>query len=95
LAEPARYRHPQRGDHAYAVLAAVCQSARARLTPERWRAAWQIMATAAQSGGADVAAVAVRDLVRARSPKLALPVEHLSAFYPLLEAAGLLGAEAA
>jgi hypothetical protein len=95
LANPASYRHPRRGDHAYAVLAAISQAARARLTPDRWRAAWRIMATAAQSGGADIAAVAVRDLVRARTPQLAVPVEHLSAFYPLLEAAGLLEAEAA
>jgi hypothetical protein len=53
------------------------------------------MAAAAQAGGADIAAVAVRDLVRARTPNLPLPVEHLTAFYPLLEAAGLLEREAA
>jgi hypothetical protein len=95
LADPTAYRHPRRGDHAYAVLAAVSQAARARLTPDRWRAAWHVMGTAAQSGGADIAAVAVRDLVRARTPALSVPTEHLSAFYPLLEAAGLLEAEAA
>ncbi len=95
LRNPARYQHPERGDHAYAILAAVCQAARARLTPERWQAAWHIMAAAANAGGADIAAVAVRDLVRARTSKLPLPVGHLSAFYPLLEAAGLLAAEAA
>jgi hypothetical protein len=95
LASPAKYQHPSRGDHAYAILAAVCQAARARLTHERWQAAWRIMAAAAQAGGADIAAVAVRDLVRARTPNLPLPVEHLTAFYPLLEAAGLLEREAA
>ncbi len=73
----------------------MCQAARARLTPERWQAAWRIMAAAAQAGGADIAAVAVRDLVRARTQDLALPVKELAAFYPLLEAAGLLEREAA
>jgi hypothetical protein len=95
LANPQKYRHPLRGDHAYAILAAVAQAARGRLTPQRWQAAWQIMAAAADSGGADIAAVAVRDLVRARTPKLPLPIEELRAFYPLLETAGLLDTEAA
>jgi hypothetical protein len=95
LADPTKYRHPVRGDHAYAILAAVVQAARARLTAERWRSAWRIMAAAADAGGADIAAVAVRDLVRARTPKLPLPLEDLRAFYPLLETAGLLETEAA
>jgi hypothetical protein len=93
LAEPLAYRHPQRGDHAYAVLGAVCQAALGRLTPERWKAAWQILAQAAYAGGADVAAVSVRGLARARTGQLALPIEELTAFFPLLEAAGLLGSE--
>ena len=50
LADPESYRHPARGDQAYAVLAAVCQAAIGRLTPERWQAAWRILAQAAGGG---------------------------------------------
>ena len=89
LADPASYRHPARGDLAYAVLAAVCQAAIGRLTPERWQAAWRILAAAAGAGGADVAATAARALARARTPGLPLPVEQLTPFLPLLQEAGL------
>ena len=36
-------------------------------------------------------AVSARDLARARKSDLPLPVDELTAFFPLLEAAGLLG----
>ncbi|MCZ2111748.1 MAG: AAA family ATPase [Dehalococcoidia bacterium] len=94
LTKPAEYRHPQRSDQAYAILNAVALSAIARLTQERWEAAWQIHAAAAGSGGADVAAASARKLALARKPELRLPVEHLEAFFPVLEAAGLLAPSA-
>jgi hypothetical protein len=90
LADPGRYRHPQRGDQAYAILSSVSQAAIEDLTPERWRAAWQILARAARAGGADVAASAARDLARSRTPDLATPARELRHFFPILEAAGLL-----
>lgn len=93
LANPDSYRHPNRGDQAYAVLSAVAQSASNRLTKPRWQAAWQILAKAAESGGADVAAAAARSLARAGRPKmkdLGVPVKELQPFLPVLQNAGLI-----
>ena len=90
LADPDAYRHPQRGDQAYAILSSVSQAAIENLTPGRWHAAWQVLASAAQAGGADVAAAAARDLARARTADLDTPVRELRHFFPILEAAGLL-----
>jgi hypothetical protein len=90
LAAPGEYRHPARSDQAYAVLSAVAQAAIANLAPDRWLAAWTILAAAAEAGGADVAAASARRLALARKADLPLPVEQLTAFFPVLEAAGLL-----
>jgi hypothetical protein len=92
LAEPDAYRHPSRGDQAYAVLGAVCQAAIGRLSPERWLAAWKVLALAARAGGADVAASAAGRLARAQTADLPLPTQELEAFFPILRAASLLGA---
>ncbi len=95
LANPASYRHPSRGDLAYATLSAVSLAAIGRLTPQRWLAAWHVLSLAASAGGADVAASAARRLVRARTGDLPLPTRDLEAFLPILGAAGLLGGRAA
>lgn len=91
LAEPSKYRHPDRGDQAYAVISAVCQAALADLTPERWLAAWTVLAAAASAGSPDVAAAAARALARARRDDLPLPTQQIAPFIPVLRAAGLLG----
>jgi hypothetical protein len=90
LADPAAYRHPERGDQAFAILSSVAQAAIQELTPERWHAAWKVLARAAEVGGADVAAAAARDLARARTADLDAPVSELRYFFPILEAVGLL-----
>jgi len=90
LANPERFKLPERGDQAYAVLSSVATAAAGNLTKERWAAAWRIMGEAAAQGGKDVAAVSVRTLARARRPDLALPPE-LREFVPLLQKAGDIG----
>jgi hypothetical protein len=90
LAHPERYRHPERGDQAYAVISAVCQAAIADLAPERWLAAWTVLASAASAGSPDVAAAAARSLARERRDDLPLPTRQIGPFIPVLEAAGLL-----
>ena len=47
LADPGAYKHPARGDHAYAILTSVSQAAIDNLTPGRWHAAWKVLARAA------------------------------------------------
>src|SRR5262249_57018933 len=93
-AEPGEYRHPARGDQAYAVLSAVVQSAVGRLTPDRWLGAWRVLSLAAQAGGTDVAAAAARALARARTGELPLPTREIAAFFPILQAAALIPAAA-
>jgi len=82
-----------RGDKDFAILAAVAQAVLGSLTPERWLRGLEIMHQAAQGGAADVAALAVRDLMRAyRQGKVQgpLPTGLLHPFISLLKEAGLL-----
>ena len=91
LEKPIKYRHPKRGDQAYAVLSAVVQAAMENLTELRWLNAWKILAKAADKGSPDVAAAPARNLARAYEPTFPMPEKELEAFGPLLRAAGLLG----
>jgi hypothetical protein len=91
LATPAQFTLPERGDLAYAVLAAVATAVVSRCTTERWAAAWEILGAAADQGAADIAAAAARQLARLRreKPELPLPTQ-VSKFVPILKEAGLL-----
>ncbi len=93
LSGPERFQLPERGDKAFAVLAAVVAAAVSNLTPERWVAAWRVLARAADQGAPDVAAAAARGLAAARRPGFPRPVEEMKRFIPLLQEAGLLQAE--
>src|SRR6202167_5027187 len=88
LADPASFRLPERGDRAYAALAAVAAAVAADPTPERWTAGWQVLRLAADAPP-DVAAVAARVLAKCRPEGAPLPAE-IHRFAPLLRAAGLL-----
>jgi hypothetical protein len=88
LADPASFRLPERGDRAYAALAAIAAAVAADPTPERWTAGWQVLGLAADVAP-DVAAVAARVLAKCRPEGAALPAE-IRRFAPLLRDAGLL-----
>jgi hypothetical protein len=90
LADPASFRLPERGDRAYAALAAVAAAVAADPTPERWTAGWQVLGLAAEAAP-DVAAVAARVLARCRPEGAALPAQ-IKLFAPVLRDAGLLQA---
>ncbi len=88
LADPASFRLPERGDRAYAALAAIAAAVAADPTPARWTAGWQVLGLAADTAP-DVAAVAARVLAKCRPPDADPPAEiHL--FAPVLRDAGLL-----
>jgi hypothetical protein len=90
LADPASFRLPERGDRAYAALAAIASAVAADPAPDRWAAGWQVLGLAADTAP-DVAAVAARVLARCRPEGAPLPAEiHL--FAPVLRDAGLLQA---
>jgi hypothetical protein len=88
LADPSAFRLPERGDRAYAALAAVAAAVAGNLTAERWTAGWRVLGQAADSAP-DVAAVAARVLARCRPEGAALPAE-IKRFAPVLRDAGLL-----
>ena len=90
LADPRSFRAPARGDHVYTVLNAVITAALANLTPERWKAAWQIIGIAADQAGPDIAAFAAQRLAKAREkrPDLSTPREALR-FVPILKELGI------
>jgi hypothetical protein len=89
LADPASFRLPDRGDRAYAALAAVAAAVAADPTPERWTAGWQVLGLAAD-GAPDVAAVAARVLARCRPAGLKDMPPEIHLFIPVLKDAGLL-----
>ncbi len=90
LSHPDRFRVPDRGDQAFAVLTAVIAAAVSRLTKDRWLAAWTVLARAAEQGAKDIAAAAAKSLAGARKPGLPLPQKELQGFIPLLQKGGLM-----
>ena len=88
LADPASFRLPERGDRAYAALAAIAAAVAADPTPARWTAGWQVLGLAADTAP-DVAAVAARVLAKCRPPDADPPAE-IRLFAPVLRDAGLL-----
>jgi hypothetical protein len=89
LANPGSFVLPERGDRAYAALAAVAAAVAARPTPERWAAGWQVLGGVA-ADAPDVAAVAARVLARCRPSDLVTMPAEIKLFAPVLRDAGLI-----
>ena len=90
LRDPDKFKVPERGDQAFAVLTAVVTAAVGNLTSERWMAAWTVLARAAEQGAKDIAAASAKALAQARKPGLPLPQKELREFIPLLQKGGLM-----
>jgi hypothetical protein len=90
IKDPKNFRLPDRGDKIYAVLSAVVAAVLRDLNQDRWRAGWEILATAANQGAPDLAAAVAKSLAQARRPEFPLPVQEVRAFLPVLRAAGLM-----
>lgn len=88
LADPDSFELPLRGDRAYAALSSIASVVAADATVARWLAGWRVFGKAGETAP-DVAAAAARTLARCRPPGAPVPAE-LTAFAPLLRAAGLL-----
>jgi hypothetical protein len=85
-----------RGDRVFAVLQAVLSAVVADCTPERWTAAVEVCAAAAEVAGVDPAVPVVRALMRAElRPAGAVLPQAILTFRAPLALAGLLGTEAA
>ena len=89
LSDPTSFRLPDRGDRAYAALAAVTAAVLADNTAPRWEAAWTAIASAAGSRHADLAVTAVRTLTAHRPDGAMPPPEVLLTMTPVLRTAGL------
>lgn len=90
LSDPASFRLPDRGDRAYAALAAIVAAVLSNNTPARWEAAWQAIAAAAAKSQPDIAVAAVRSLVTHRPDGAVPPATVLTTMTPVLRTAGLL-----
>ena len=89
LANPASFRLPERGDRAYAALAAVAAAVAANPTPERWAAGWQVLGLAAEAAP-DVGAAAARVLAKCRPQGVVEMPAEIKLFAPVLRDAGLM-----
>jgi hypothetical protein len=95
LAAPDQLVLPERGDRAYAVLAAVVAAVLSDCTAARWSAGVRAVSVAARQGKPDVGAAAMTSLMRRRptvkGTVVPLPAE-IKDFVPVLKRAGLLAA---
>ncbi len=89
LKDPESFQLPNRQDKTFAVLAAVASSVIGKMTMDRWKAGWKVMAKAAKLGSVDVAAAAAKQLAIHR-PKGAVAPQEALVFLPLFQKAGLL-----
>jgi hypothetical protein len=89
LRDPESFRLPDRGDRAYAALAAVTSAVIANNTAERWEAAWRAIAAGTRNGNADIAVAAARSLIGNRPDGAVPPSDVLTAMAPVLRTAGL------
>jgi MoxR-like ATPase len=89
LRDPTAFRLPERGDRAYAALAAVTAAVLANNTAERWEAAWLAIAAGTENGHADIAVAAVRSLIAHRPDGAVPPPKVLTQMTPVLKTAGL------
>ena len=89
LAHPGKFKLPERGDQAFAVLSSVAAAACANLTQERWVAAWDIIDRCCKGQAKDIAARAAIVLAnqRAKVPDYPVPTAALKELEPLLAAA--------
>lgn len=89
LRNPSAFRVPDRGDRAYAALAALTAAVIANNTPARWEAAWQAIAAATGKSQPDLAVAAVRSLIAHRPDGAVPPADVLMTMTPVLRTAGL------
>ena len=88
LANPKKFRLPDRGDKAHAQLSSILSAVLSENTPERWEKGWILFAKAADKYP-DVATVVSRDLaVNAPTTTIDPPAEA-NVFYDILKEAGL------
>lgn len=90
LADPARFRLPDRGDRQFAVLSAITAAVAANPTATRWEAAFEVIEQAVSRGASDIAAVAARGLAECAPPGLESLPATLTTLAPVLGKAGLL-----
>jgi MoxR-like ATPase len=89
LLDPASFRLPDRGDRAYAALAALTAAVIGDNTPSRWEAAWTAISAATKQRQADIAVAAIRSLIAHRPDGAAPPADVLAKMAPVLRTAGL------
>ncbi len=90
LKDPKAWHLPKRGDLTYAILTSIVDAVVRRGSVDRQVSAWEVLATAAREGGADVGAVAARRLAGRTKPEAARKAaDAIRAYLPVLKAAGL------
>jgi hypothetical protein len=89
LRDPESFELPERGDRAFAALAALTAAVLSNNTAERWEAAWIAIAAGTADGRTDIAVSAIRTLI-AHRPVGAVPAaQTLAKMAPVLREAGL------
>lgn len=81
----------KRADRLFAILSNVALAVRSNPTPERWQAAWSVLARVAEAKQADVAVISAHTLLAMKpsDPAYRLPVKELAPFAASIRAAKL------
>jgi hypothetical protein len=90
LADPSRFRLPERGDRQFAVLSAIAGVVAANPTKQRWEAAFAIVEQAVDRGAPDIAAVAARTLAAHMPDGVEGLPPGVTALAPVMAKAGIL-----
>lgn len=92
LAHPKEFKLPDRGDKQFALLNSIASAVVNDINVKRWKAAWEILASASKQGGKDVAITAARTLSSIDTKKYRLPLqeEALNEFIDILQKGMLL-----
>lgn len=91
LKNPGSFTIPDRSDKTFTVLSSVVAAVKQEMTPDRYLAAWEILASAGEQGAVDVAAPSVKALAKAAKGQVMPNIgSYVKKFIPILKEAGLL-----
>ena len=90
LNDPDLYQHPDRNDKAHVILNSVVAAVISKPSAKRWKAAIDIVRSAAKQGGQDLACLPARTLLKNQVSGVEIPDDIIELF-PTLQAAGLVG----
>jgi hypothetical protein len=90
LAEPDKFKVPERMDVTFAIMSALTAVVISDLTVPNWKAVWKIIRKVIDKGAKDIVAPSAALLVSKYKPSLPKPVDELREFSSLMKSSGIM-----